>query len=142
VVTARDIMVANTPSIGSTETLGVAAAKMRDLKVGSLPICEADGQLSGILTDRDIVVRCIANGGDPYTAHAGEYADSSAPAIDIDDSVETALMTMAQHRLHQLPVIDGATLVGMLADADVAQSIPEAAISDVLDHPWAMGRAS
>jgi CBS domain-containing protein len=134
VVTARDIMT-DTPSIGRDETIGIAAVKMRDLNIGSLPICGADGELSGVLRDRDIVVRCIADGRDPFTTRAGEYADAGAPTIDADDSVEIALVRMAQHHVHQLPVIEGPTLVGVLADADAAQSVPDAAIGELLGYP-------
>ena len=63
--TARDIMTGGAECVGENETLVDAARKMRDLDVGSLPICGDDQRLKGMITDRDIVVRCLADGGDP-----------------------------------------------------------------------------
>ncbi len=63
--TARDFMSGGVECVGENETLADAARKMRDLDVGSLPICGEDNRLKGIVTDRDIVVRCLAEGGDP-----------------------------------------------------------------------------
>lgn len=59
--------------VGENETLEQAARKMKDLDVGSLPICGEDNRLKGMLTDRDIVVKCLADGRDPRTATAGEF---------------------------------------------------------------------
>jgi CBS domain-containing protein len=66
--TARDIMTEGTECVGTGDTLVDAARKMRDLDVGGLPICGDDGKLAGMITDRDIVVRCLADGGDPSTS--------------------------------------------------------------------------
>jgi CBS domain-containing protein len=140
-VTARDIMTKQTPSISPDDTVGFAAVKMRDLNVGLLPVRGAGGELSGVLRDRDIVVRCIADGCDPFTTPAGDYAEPDPPAIDVDAAAETALVTMAQYQLHQLPVTEGDHLVGMLADSDVVQSLPTAAIDDVIEHPSGLGHA-
>ena len=63
--TARDIMSGGAECAGENETLADAARKMRDLDVGALPICGEDNRLKGVVTDRDIVVKCIAGGGDP-----------------------------------------------------------------------------
>jgi len=66
-----------------------AAKKLRDLGVGALPICGEDGKLAGMLTDRDIVVRCIAEGGDPNTMTAGDLAEGKPVTIGADDSIGT-----------------------------------------------------
>src|SRR5690606_24671010 len=63
--TARDFMHPGAECIGENETLADAARKMRDMHVGSLPICGSDNRLHGIITDRDIVVKCVAEGGNP-----------------------------------------------------------------------------
>lgn len=131
-VTARELMTEGAECIGENETLVAAARKMRDLDVGALPICGEDDRLKGVLTDRDIVVKCLADGGDPSTTTAGTYGEGKPVTIGADDSAEEALRTMARHQVRRLPVIDGHRLVGMLAQADVARSLPEEKVGELL----------
>src|SRR3954468_17847776 len=70
--TARDLMTPGAECVGEQESLADAASKMRDLDVGSLPICGEDNRLKGVLTDRDIVIRVVAEGKDPQKVTAGE----------------------------------------------------------------------
>jgi len=73
--TARDIMHVGAECIGEHETLAQAARRMRDLDVGALPVCGDDDRLHGIITDPgDIVIRCVAAGGDPQAVTAGDLA--------------------------------------------------------------------
>ena len=130
--TARDIMTGGAECVGENETLADAARKMRDLDVGSLPICGEDNRLKGMLTDRDIVVRCIAEGGDPSSTTAGSLAQGKPVTIGADDSAEEALRTMAHHEVRRLPVIDGHDLVGIVSQADVARSLPPERVGEVL----------
>jgi len=123
--TARDIMTTHAECARSTDTLIDAARKMRDLGVGALPICGEDDRLKGMITDRDIVVRCIAEGGDPGSMRVDELAEGKPVTIGADDSVEEALHTMMEHDVRRLPVIDGHELVGMVSQADVAKNLPE-----------------
>jgi CBS domain-containing protein len=132
--TARDLMTAGAECVGENETLVDAARKMRDLDVGALPICGEDDRLKGVLTDRDIVVKCLAEGGDPSTTTAGTYGQGKPITIGADDSAEEALKTMAKHQVRRLPVIDGHRLVGMLAQADVARSLPEEKVGEMLEE--------
>ncbi|WP_020390778.1 CBS domain-containing protein [Kribbella catacumbae] len=129
---ARDLMTAGAECIGENETLVDAARKMRDLDVGALPICGEDQRLKGVLTDRDIVVKCLADGGDPATAHAGQFGEGKPITIGADDSIEEALAMMTKHQIRRLPVIDGHDLVGMLAQADIARAMPERATGDTV----------
>ncbi len=69
-VSVREIMTGSAECARTTDTLVDAAKKMRDLDVGALPICGDDDRLHGMITDRDIVIRCIADGGDPNTSHS------------------------------------------------------------------------
>jgi CBS domain-containing protein len=131
-VTARELMTEGAECIGENETLVVAARKMRDLDVGALPICGEDDRLKGVLTDRDIVVKCLADGGDPSTTTAGTYGQGKPVTIGADDSAEEALQTMAKYQVRRLPVIDGHRLVGMLSQADVARSLPEEKVGELL----------
>jgi CBS domain-containing protein len=131
--TARDIMTGGVECIGENETLADAARKMRDLDVGSLPICGEDNRLKGMLTDRDIVVKCIAQGGDPTSARAGDYAEGKPVTVGADDPVEEILRTMTQYKVRRLPVIDGHDLVGMVSQGDVAKNLPEDRVGDLVE---------
>lgn len=130
---ARDIMTGGAECIGENETLEQAARKMKDLDVGSLPICGEDNRLKGVLTDRDIVVKCLAAGGDPRTATAGEFAEGKPVTIGADDSIEEAIQTMQHHQVRRLPVIDGHDLVGMLSQADIARNYPEDRVGELVE---------
>ncbi|VAZ82050.1 Hypoxic response protein 1 [Mycobacterium persicum] len=72
--TAKDIMHAGATCVGEHETLAAAAQHIRDLGVGALPICGDDDRLHGMITDRDIVIKCVAAGHDPNTMTAGELS--------------------------------------------------------------------
>lgn len=131
--TARDIMTSDATCAGADETLVEAARKMRDLDVGALPICGPDDRLAGMITDRDIAIRAVAEGKDPGTVKVSELADGKPVTIGADDSVEEALATMSKHGVRRLPVIDGQKLVGMVSQADVAKNLPEAKVGDLVD---------
>jgi CBS domain-containing protein len=128
----RDIMTADATCIGERQSLTDAARMMRELGVGALPICGDDDRLKGMLTDRDIVVKCIADGGDPSSARAGDFAEGKPVTVGADDDVDVALETMSEHAVRRLPVIDGHDLVGMIAQADVARNIDESRVGDLL----------
>jgi CBS domain-containing protein len=119
--TARDIMTEDAQCARADETLTDAARKMRDLGVGALPICGEDDRLKGVLTDRDIVVRCVAEGADPTATPVSELAEGKPVTIGADDPIDEALRTMIEYGVRRLPVIDGDRLVGMVSQADVAR---------------------
>jgi CBS domain-containing protein len=129
----RDIMTSGAECIGENDTLADAAQKMRDLDVGALPICGEDNRLKGMLTDRDIVVKCIAEGGDPKTTRAGQYAQGKPVTVGADDSVEEALRTMKEYKVRRLPVIDGHDLVGVVSQGDVAKSLDPNKVGDLVE---------
>jgi len=133
VATARDIMTGGVECVGENETLADAARRMRDLDVGSLPICGEDNRLKGMLTDRDIVVRCLAEGGDPTSTRARDLAQGEPVTIGADDPVEEILRTMSQYKVRRLPVIDGHDLVGVVSQADVARNLPEDRVGDLVE---------
>jgi CBS domain-containing protein len=130
--TARDIMTSGAECVGAEETVLQAARKMASLNVGSLPICGTDDRLKGMLTDRDIVVKVLAAGQDPGIVKAGELAQGEAVTIGADDDASEILTTMAKYQIRRLPVIDGHTLIGIVALADVARSLPDTRAGDVL----------
>jgi CBS domain-containing protein len=131
--TVREIMTSGAECIGENESLAAAAKKMRNLDVGALPICGEDNRLKGMLTDRDIVVKCIAEDGDPQNTRAGQYAQGKPVTVGADDSVEEALRTMKQYKVRRLPVIDGHDLVGVVSQGDVAKSLDPTRVGDLVE---------
>jgi CBS domain-containing protein len=130
---ARDIMTQGAECVGENQTLVEAARKMRDLDVGALPICGEDDRLKGMLTDRDIVVKCIAEGGDPSSVKAGSYAEGKPVTIGADDSVDEVLATMSKYQVKRLPVIDGHRMVGIISQQDLAQHASEQDVGETVD---------
>jgi CBS domain-containing protein len=131
--TAREIMSTNPECIGETESLVEAARKMVQLNVGALPICGQDNRLKGMLTDRDIVVKAVAEGRNPQECKAGELAQGKPVTIGADDSVDEALRTMIEHKVRRLPVIDGHDLVGIVSQADIATNIDDAQVGALVE---------
>ncbi len=130
---ARDIMTSDTECIGENDTLLDAAKRLADLDVGAMPICGEDERLKGMLTDRDIVVKALAQGKDPGSTKAGELGQGKPVTIGADDSVDEALATMKEHGVRRLPVIDGHDLVGMVSQGDVARNLDEDKVGDLVD---------
>ena len=130
---ARDVMTQGAECIGENETVADAAKKMADLDVGSLPICGEDDRLKGMLTDRDIVVKVLAQGKDPGSTKAGELGEGKPVTIGADDSAAEALRTMAEHQVRRLPVIDGHDLIGMVSQADVARNLDEEDVGELVE---------
>jgi CBS domain-containing protein len=131
--TAREVMTGGAECIGENQTLEEAARKMKDLDVGQLPICGEDNRLKGVVTDRDIVVKCLAAGGDPRQTKASELAEGKPVTIGADDSLEEAVRTMKEHQVRRLPVIDGHDLVGMVSQADIARNWPDDRVGELLE---------
>jgi CBS domain-containing protein len=130
--TAREIMTAGVECVQEDETVQDAARKMDQLNVGALPICGSDDRLKGMLTDRDIVVKVVAQGKDPSSTRAGDLAQGKPVTIGADDDLAELVRTMAQHQVKRLPVIDEHRLVGMVSEADVAEhATPEQVVTVV-----------
>ena len=129
---AREIMTAAPECVRSSDTVLDAAKRMAELQVGAMPICGEDDRLKGMLTDRDIVVKVLAEGKDPRAVRAGELAQGEAVTIGADDDAGEILRTMSQHQVRRLPVIDGHHLIGIVAQADVARALEEPEVGDLL----------
>ena len=130
--TAREIMSPDPQCIGEDESLVTAAQRMAELDVGSLPICGQDNRLKGVVTDRDIVVRVVAEGMDPSLVTAGDLAQGKPVTIGADDDAAEILATMSEYQVRRLPVIDGHDLVGIVALSDVAKALPDKPVGEVL----------
>ena len=131
--TAREIMTPDVACIDEQDSILTAARRMAELGVGSLPICGTDQRLKGMLTDRDIVVKVLAEGRDPGQVRAGELAQGEAVTIGADDDATEILSTMGGHQVRRLPVIDGHALVGIVAVADVARALPDRPVGDLIE---------
>jgi CBS domain-containing protein len=131
--TAREVMTGGAECIGENDTLLDAAKRLAELDVGAMPICGEDDRLKGMLTDRDIVVKALAQGKDPAKTRAGELAQGKPVTIGADDSVEEALHTMAEHKVRRLPVIDGHDLIGIVSQADLARSVDEDQVGELVE---------
>ncbi|MEU8762947.1 CBS domain-containing protein [Streptomyces sp. NPDC048659] len=123
--TAKDIMHPGAQWIPAHETLDRAAQLMRELNVGALPIADQNERLTGIITDRDIVVGCVAMGHDPAKITCGEMAKGTPRWIDSGADVGAVLEEMQSHQIRRLPVIEDKRLVGMISEADLAQRLTD-----------------
>lgn len=137
--TARDIMHSGAQWIPTTETLDRAAQLMRQLNVGALPISDENERLCGILTDRDIVVGCVAMGHDPARVTAGEMAKGTPRWIESDADVDMVLHEMQGHQIRRLPVIENKRLVGMISEADLARHLSDEQIASWAGRVYARG---
>ena len=122
---ARDVMTGSAECVGESDSVLDAATKLTKLDVGAMPICGEDNRLKGMLTDRDIVVKVLAQGRDPASTRVGELAEGKPVTIGADDSVAETLETMARYRVRRLPVIDGHDLVGVISQADIAANLSD-----------------
>ena len=122
---ARDVMHLGAECIGENGSLARAAEMMRDMHVGALPICGEDERLRGIITDRDIVIRCVAAGYDPATMTAGEMARGTPIWVDAEADTEEVLELMIDSGIRRLPVIQDRRLVGMISEADLAMQLDD-----------------
>jgi CBS domain-containing protein len=135
--TAREITHMGAECIGENDTLATAAQKMRDLGVGSLPICGEDDRLHGILTDRDIVVKCIAEGRDPSQVRAADLAQGTLFWVDAAADLSEVLRQMEEHRIKRLPVIENHRVLGMISEADLARSLSEHQLAEFVQKVYA-----
>jgi CBS domain-containing protein len=119
--TARDIMTEGADHVTGETTVLELAQKLAAQDYGSFPVCDGD-RLTGMVTDRDIVVKVLAQGKDPATTTVADLVADQGEVVTIgaDDPLEEVARTMAEHQVRRLPVIDGTTLVGMVAQADLA----------------------
>jgi CBS domain-containing protein len=122
---ARDVMHLGAECVGQDGTLAQAAQMMRDMHVGALPICGSDNRLRGIITDRDIVVRCIAAGHDPNTMTCGQLARGTPIWVDVEAETDDVLDLMIESGVRRVPVLEERRLVGMISEADLAQRLDQ-----------------
>ena len=115
----RDAMTPDPRSIGASASVVEAARLMRQQHIGSLPVTE-DERLVGMITDRDITTRVVAESAAPETTSVGEVYSRDLISVEPDNGLDEALQLMARHQVRRLPVVQNGRLVGMVAQADIA----------------------
>jgi CBS domain-containing protein len=127
----RDAMTENPRSIGASASVVEAARLMREQHIGSLPITD-DEQLVGMITDRDITTRVVAEAADLRTA-VGDVYSRDLISVEPDKDLDEALQLMARHQVRRLPVVENGRLVGIVAQADVALSENEKKTGELVE---------
>ena len=117
----QKIMSAKPISISGEESAAVAARLLSRHNIGALPVCSREGKLRGIVTDRDIVLRCIAPGEDPKHTPVSDIMTRRLVWVDSRDSCDTAARLMASRQIRRLPVQEDGRLVGMVSLGDLAK---------------------
>ena len=117
----RDCMTENAVCVGSEEPVTAAARLMARRNLGMLPVRGRDGRLAGVVTDRDLVLRCIAAGQDAAQMSVERVMSNYVAAVAPEDSMEQAARRMAAERVRRLPVVEDGKLVGMVSLGDLAR---------------------
>src|ERR687897_3427522 len=115
----RDTMTADPRSIGASASVVEAARLMREEHIGSLPITD-DEKLVGMITDRDITTRVVAEAAVPETTSVGDVYSRDLISVEPNHDLDEAVKLMARHQVRRLPVVENRRLVGMVAQADIA----------------------
>lgn len=118
----RELMNPRVISLSTTDSVALAARLLSRYNVGSLPVCTGDGRLRGIVTDRDIVLRCVAAEEDPAQTPVREVMTRGCYTAGPDDDCAQASRLMAARQVRRLPVVEQGKLVGMLCLGDLARS--------------------
>ena len=131
--TAREIMTPDAEWIDADVTVADAARQLRERSVGALPVCDGQGHLQGMVTDRDIAVKVVAEERNPADVRVRDLLDGDeVVTIGADDPVEEAIRTMKDHDVRRLPVIDGTEMIGIVSQADIARELPDSRVGDLV----------
>jgi CBS domain-containing protein len=131
----RELMTPNPVSLPGTTSVYEAACAMQAAEIGDVIVIEHK-QVCGIVTDRDIVVRTIAEAQDPATMTLGDICSHSLLTVKSTDSVEHAVRLMRTHAIRRLPVVDGGKAVGIVSLGDLAvERDPDSALGEISAAP-------
>jgi CBS domain-containing protein len=131
--TVKQLMTSDPCAIDVDKSVSYAAKMLRDENVGLAPIVEGD-VLVGTVTDRDIVVRVIAEGKNPESTMVREIASTDLVTVEPQEDLDQALRLMAQHQVRRLPVVERGRLVGVVAQADVARQADDARTGELVEQ--------
>jgi len=133
--TVQDLMTPDPITLPETATLLDAARTMRQAGIGNVVVLHGEA-VCGIVTDRDIVVRGIADGRDPRATTLGDVCSRNLTTLSPDDQLETALRLIREHAIRRLPVVKRGRAVGILTMGDLAmQEDGDSALADVSAAP-------
>jgi CBS domain-containing protein len=119
----RHIMTAEPKTLSTSMSAADAAGMMANYDVGSIPVLDEDGALAGIVTDRDIVIRVVANRSDPDEVRLGDVATKVTVEVTPDTEIAAANQVMAEHKVRRLPVTKEGALVGIVSLGDIAVAL-------------------
>jgi CBS domain-containing protein len=129
----RDIMTSDVASLAPSNTITEVAQQMRLLNVGSLPLVQSE-RLVGVITDRDIVLRFVADGLDPQQERADLHMSRDPVTIAPDATTDQASQVMARAQIRRLPVVENGRLVGYLALGDLALQDRDRRVGETLEQ--------
>jgi CBS domain-containing protein len=129
----RDIMAKDVMSLTPQATIAEVAQTMRSMDVGSVPLVQ-DGRLVGVITDRDITIRVVADGLDPHLETAERHMTRDPVTASPDWSIDQATQAMAREQIRRLPVVENGMLVGYLALGDLAVQNKDRKVGETLEQ--------
>ena len=140
VCTRVNVMTRGVAMVHPDDSVQYAARMMGDCDCGAIPVVDWQGRMVGMITDRDITIRSVANGENPERARVSDCMTDETFACHVDDAVENCMRTMSRHQVRRLPVVDDRNrVVGIISQADIAQHAAEnhgrgerRAVSDVV----------
>jgi CBS domain-containing protein len=131
----REVMTPDPRSVSSSDTVVDAAREMREGDVGAIIVAD-EGRVTGILTDRDIVVRVVADGRDPASTKVGDVATMDVVTLTVDQTVEDAIRIVREHDVRRIPVVQDGRPAGIVSIGDLAiERDPDSALADIASEP-------
>jgi CBS domain-containing protein len=131
----RDVMSPDPVSLAPDESVSTAAQAMKEHGIGTVMVV-TDGRLSGLVTDRDIAIRVLAENHDPRTTRVGDIASSDLAVLGPDDDVDQAIRLVRERAVRRIPVVQDGAPVGVVSISDLALKIDQgSALSDVSAAP-------
>ncbi|HEY7604890.1 MAG TPA: CBS domain-containing protein [Gaiellaceae bacterium] len=129
----REVMTPSPQTVEADRPAAEAAKCMKDADAGMIPVVKG-GKLVGTVTDRDIAVRVVAEGRDPQSTTVGEIASKDLVTVAPDQDIAEALGLMASNQVRRLPVVEDETLIGVVAQADVARAADERRVGETVEQ--------
>ena len=132
----REVMTKDPITLSRDATVVEAAKAMRDADVGPALITDQSGGLHGIVTDRDITIRVVAEGRDPSSTKLGEIASTGLATLTPDDSVDAAVKIIREQKVRRIPIVENNQPIGIVAIGDLAIERDErSALADISEAP-------
>jgi CBS domain-containing protein len=121
-VRAGDVMTRDVVTVQPNDAAQYAAQLMGECDCGAIPVVDWQGRMLGMITDRDITIRLVANGMNPLRARVGDCMTDKAFACHVNDSLENCMRSMSRHQIRRMPIVnDRNQVVGIISQADIAQ---------------------